>query len=55
MKMYKVSEVAKILHINRNEVYNLINSGKLKAAKIGSLKISETWLNEFIENSIVAA
>lgn len=49
-RMYKVSEVADILKINRNEVYNLIHSGELKAFEIKSLRVTEEDLNEFISS-----
>lgn len=49
-RMYKVSEVADILQINRNEVYNLIHSGELKAFEIKSLRVTEEDLNEFISS-----
>ena len=49
-RMYKVSEVADILQVNRNEVYNLIHSGELKAFEIKSLRVTEEDLNEFISS-----
>lgn len=49
-RLYKVSEVADILQINRNEVYNLIHSGELKAFEIKSLRVTEEDLNEFISS-----
>ena len=49
-RMYKVSEVADILQINRNQVYNLIHSGELKAFEIKSLRVTEEDLNEFISS-----
>ena len=49
-RMYKVSEVADILKINRNQVYNLIHSGELKAFEIKSLRVTEEDLNEFISS-----
>ena len=53
-KFYTVREVSEILHTNRNTVYDLIKSGELKAGKMGSLKIKEDWLDEYIENSRIA-
>lgn len=50
IRMYKVSEVADILQINRNQVYNLIHSGELKAFEIKSLRVTEEDLNEFISS-----
>ena len=49
-RLYKVSEVADILQINRNQVYNLIHSGELKAFEIKSLRVTEEDLNEFISS-----
>lgn len=49
-RLYKVSEVADILQVNRNQVYNLIHSGELKAFEIKSLRVTEEDLNEFISS-----
>ena len=49
-RMYKVSEVATILQVNRNQVYKLIHSGELKAFEIKSLRVTEEDLNEFISS-----
>jgi len=48
-KLYTVSEVAKMLKVNRTFVYNLINSGKLPSVKLGSIKIRSETLNKFLE------
>ena len=34
-----VAEVAKMLKVNRNFVYNLINNGELEAVRVGSIKV----------------
>lgn len=47
--LYTVSEVAKLLKVNRTFVYNLINTGELTAVKIGSLKIRRETLEKFLE------
>lgn len=47
--LYTVSEVAKILKVNRNKIYEYIDSKELKATRIGSLKIKEEWIEEFID------
>ena len=44
-----VSEVAKILKVNRNFVYKLIKDGELEAVKIGSIKVREKVLNKLLE------
>lgn len=47
--LYTVSEVAKIMHTNKQYVYNLISSNQLPAIKLGSLKVRhETLCNFFI-------
>lgn len=48
-KIYTVAETAKMLHVNRNTVYKLIGAGLLPALKLGSLKILNTTLEEFLE------
>ena len=47
-KIYTVAETAKLLHVNRNKVYELIGAGLLPALKLGSLKILDTALDEFL-------
>jgi excisionase family DNA binding protein len=48
-KLYTVDEVAAILKVHRNTVIMLINTGELKAAKIGrQYRIKETDLNDYI-------
>ena len=47
--LYTVTEVAKLLKVNRNFVYKLINNGELEAVRIGSIKVREEALNEYIE------
>lgn len=48
--IYTISEVSKLLKVNRNFVYGLIKSGELKAIKIGSLKIKKKDLCEYLDN-----
>lgn len=48
--LYTVQEVSKILKVNKNKVYEFIDTKELKATRIGSLKIKEEWLEEFIES-----
>lgn len=50
--LLSVSEVAKMLKVNRNFVYKIINNGELEAVKIGSIKIREKALNEYIERRV---
>ena len=51
--LLSVSEVAKLLKVNRNFVYNLIKNGELEAVKIGSIKVKKEALNRYIENNII--
>lgn len=46
--VYTVSEVAKLLKVNRNFVYDEIKRGSLKAIKIGSIKIKHEDLESYI-------
>lgn len=48
--IYTIKEVSKILKVNSNFVYNEIKNGKIKAMKIGSLKILESELMKYINN-----
>jgi len=42
MKLYKLKEVAELLHVTYNTVYNLIKTNKIKAVKIGrTLRVSQ--------------
>ena len=47
--LLSVSEVAKLLKVNRNFVYKLIKDGELEAVRIGSIKVREEALNRYIE------
>ena len=52
-KVYTVYEVANILKVHYNTVYELIRQKKLKAIRIGtSYRITESYLNELIKNSL---
>ena len=37
--LYTISEVSKILKVNKNYVYALINDGHLKSIKLGCRKV----------------
>ena len=50
--LLSVSEVAKLLKVNRNFVYKIINTGELEAVKIGSIKVKQEALNEYIERKV---
>ena len=47
--LYTVTEVAKLLKVNRTFVYELINRGELPAVKVGSLKIRKQTLEKYLE------
>ena len=51
--LYTVTEVAKLLKVNRNFVYKLIKDGELEAVKIGSIKVKQEALNRYIDNNII--
>ena len=49
MQAYTVEQVAKMLHIGRDKVYELLRTGQLRSIKIGKLRrITEQHLAEFI-------
>ena len=48
-----VREVAELLRVNRNCIYNLINKGELKAVRIGSIKVKKTDLEAYIKSKEV--
>ena len=48
-----VTEVAKMLKVNRNFVYKIINNGELEAVKIGSIKVRKEALNRYIEDNVI--
>ena len=48
-----VAEVSKMLKVNRNHVYKLINNGELEAVRIGSIKVRKEALNRYIESNVI--
>ena len=48
-KLMTVSEVAKLLRVNKNFVYRLINDGELEAVRIGSIKVTAEAVDRYIE------
>lgn len=46
--LLSVAEVAKLLKVNRNFVYKIINDGELEAVKIGSIKVRREALNRYV-------
>lgn len=47
--LYTVKEVSKVLKVNTDAVYDLINSGKLPCLRLGLKKVRGTDLERFIE------
>lgn len=47
-----VTEVAKMLKVNRNFVYKLIKDGELEAIRVGSIKVRREALNEYINRNV---
>ena len=43
-----VAEVAKMLKVNRNFVYKIINNGELEAVRVGSIKVRKEALNQYV-------
>jgi excisionase family DNA binding protein len=49
LQAYTVEQVAKMLHIGRDKVYQLLRTGQLRSIKIGKLRrITEDQLADFI-------
>ncbi len=48
--LFTIKEVAEILHVHRNCVYDLIHNGLLPALKLGSLKVRKDALEQFLEH-----
>lgn len=47
--LYTVKEVSKVLKVNTDAVYELINTGKLPCLQLGLKKVRGTDLEKFIE------
>lgn len=50
--LYTVEETAKLLKVNRNMVYDLINTGHLRAIKLGRKKIPSFEIERFLREYI---
>ena len=53
MPLYTVTEVSKLLKVNRNFVYDLIRNGELEAVKIGSIKVKKEVLTKYVNDNII--
>ena len=51
--LYTVSEVAKLLKVNKNFVYKIINNGELEAVRIGSIKVRKDAVERYIERMTI--
>lgn len=49
--LYTVSEVAELLKVNRNSIYELLKKNVIRGLKLGSLKITRTELINFLEEN----
>lgn len=47
--LYTITEVSKILKVNRNFVYRLINAGLIRSIKLGCRKVTRKSLLEFLD------
>ena len=53
-EFYTPLEVAKILRVTRNTIYEHIKSGQLKAIRIGNqYRITKAHLEEYIKQNVV--
>ncbi len=50
-KLLTIEEVSVILRVSTRTVIRYIESGRLKASKIGVLRIKKSDLNQFLEES----
>lgn len=51
--LFTVSEVAELLKVNRNFVYDLIRNGELEAVKVGSIKVTKDALNKYLQGVMI--
>ncbi len=51
LRLLKIREVAQILRVNPNKVYDLIKKGHITALKLGDLKVTRFELTRFINEA----
>ncbi len=51
-KLLTLKEVAKYLRVSERSILRYIESGRLKATKIGQWRISQTDLNNFLTKGV---
>ena len=49
-KLLTIEEIAKVLRVSTRSVIRYIDSGKLKASKIGDWRIKQSDLERFLED-----
>lgn len=50
-RLHTVPEVAQLLGVNKNAVYDLIKKGHLQALKLGRLKVSTFEIEDFMKRN----
>jgi len=51
MKLYTLQEVADVLRVSRQTIYNYVTAKRLKASKIGKeYRVTEEDLQDFLKN-----
>ncbi|OGH88106.1 MAG: hypothetical protein A3J93_05650 [Candidatus Magasanikbacteria bacterium RIFOXYC2_FULL_42_28] len=50
-KLFTITEIAKILRVHTRTVNRYIESGRLKASKLGTWRIRQSDLNAFLDES----
>lgn len=50
-KLFTITEIAKILRVHTRTVNRYIESGRLKASKLGVWRIRQSDLNAFLDDS----
>lgn len=50
-KIYTLQEAADLLKVSTRSILRYIKAGRLKATKIGQWRVSESALNEFLNQS----
>lgn len=51
VQLYTVKEISRIIHTNPSYVYGLIRKGFLPAMKLGSYKVREEALQNFLQQA----
>lgn len=49
--IYTVSEVAGLLKVNKNSIYNLLKAGIIHGLKLGSIKVTRAELLRFLDDN----